>query len=280
MRGCPVNAKGPLPDPPASMFSFPQVHTDGTVMADLSMAVKEVKGDVYCSVPFCSTVESEALGAEVKLGDRDSTPLIRMAPWNSLEEVSLPSAGPLKGRMGEVMKALSILRDRGMPTAFKLTGPFTILMNLIESRALFKAVRKDRERVTELLRSISAYSLACAREATERGASIVSLAESSATTDLVGPKVFSDMVAPGITNLIKTMSAMPGNWAGHLCGRLSSSLEDGGFIEVSNIETERRRYGDSLEILRKEGVRWFCHGCVSMTPRETSRVWTFEVKKL
>ena len=279
MRACPVNAKGPVPEPLASQFPFPEVHTDGAIMADLAIAIKELKGDVYCSVPFCSTVESEALGAKVKLGDHTSTPLIRENPWSSLDEISLPELDPKRGRMGQVMRALSILGDRGLPTVFKLTGPFTTLMNLIEPRGLFKAIRKDREAVQGLLRSISAYSLACVQEAVSRGVSVISLAESSATTDLVGPKVFSDLVGPEIMGLMEAMTLIPGDWSGHLCGRLSTSLEEVGFIEVSRIETGRGRYGDNLETLRKEGVRWLCHSCISMTPKETSQAWTFRANK-
>lgn len=278
MRACPVNAKGPVPEPLASNFPFPEVHTDGATMADLASGIRDLKGDVYCSVPFCSTVESEALGAKVKLGDHTSTPLIRETPWKSLEEASLPKSDPKRGRMGEVMKALSILGDRGLPTVFKMTGPFTTLMNLIEPRGLFKAIRKERSSVEGLLRSISSYSLACAQEAVSRGVSVISLAESSATTDLVGPKVFSDLVGPEIMSLMEAMTLIPGNWGGHLCGRLSTSLEECGFIEVSCIETDGGRYGDSLERLRGEGVRWFCHSCISMTPKETSKAWTFRAK--
>ncbi|MCF4152355.1 uroporphyrinogen-III decarboxylase [Dethiosulfovibrio sp. F2B] len=277
MKGCPVSKNGAMPDAIGARYPFPQVHRDGELMAQVAEELMREEGDVYCSVPFCSTVEAEAFGAQVRMGDHRTTPLVPKCPWDDPDMIPKEIPSPDSGRMGEVMKAVSILRGKGFPVILKVSGPFSTLMGLLDPKALFRTARKDPGRIETVLERISAYSLACAKEAARRDVSIISLAEPSATPDLLGPKRFEKLVSPALTRLLRDMDRLDGPWSGFLCGRLSSSMEDIGAISGDTVEMGSGRYGDHLETLRARGIRWFGGGCVAQTPADACRIRTIDV---
>ena len=53
---------------------WPKAHCDAQMMADLSRALYESGGFENYGVPFCMTVEAEALGAEADMGDCEVEP--------------------------------------------------------------------------------------------------------------------------------------------------------------------------------------------------------------
>lgn len=55
-------------------IDFPEVHTEAEYIASLSKELKKYKEDILCRVPFCNTVEAEALGGKIKLGDSKTGP--------------------------------------------------------------------------------------------------------------------------------------------------------------------------------------------------------------
>lgn len=265
MITCPADKAAIVPQELAARFSFPEVHCDSSMMADFAEAQMKWDGDVYATVPFCSTVEAEAFGAEVRLGDEKTTPLVHRCRWKNIDDVKLDAPDPLAGRMGTVMKALELLKARRVPSVLEMAGPFSVLMGLLEPGTIFKCLSKEPERVIALLGTISGYLEACARQAARRGAALISLAEPAATADLVGPRVFKRAVGPQVVGLMKRMSAIPGDWAGFLCGRLSISLVESGQLKERRIALERRRYGEVLEEYRAQGVKWFGGSCIAQT---------------
>ena len=55
-------------------IAWPEAHTDPVKMADLARAVYDHKMFENYGVPFCMTVEAEAMGAPVDMGDRECEP--------------------------------------------------------------------------------------------------------------------------------------------------------------------------------------------------------------
>ncbi|MBQ7262758.1 MAG: methylcobamide--CoM methyltransferase, partial [Synergistaceae bacterium] len=66
---------------------WPESHSDPRKMADLTLALYRAGGFENCGVPFCMTVEAEAMGAKVDMGDMETEPHVVDSPLSSTEEV-------------------------------------------------------------------------------------------------------------------------------------------------------------------------------------------------
>ena len=55
---------------------FPDVHKNAQDMAVLSKTIRQYNKDIFSIVPFCMTVEAEALGGEINLGDEKAGPRV------------------------------------------------------------------------------------------------------------------------------------------------------------------------------------------------------------
>ena len=56
-------------------ITWPEAHTDAEMMAKLALASFEHGCFENVGVPFCMTVEAEAMGAEVTMGTKISNPM-------------------------------------------------------------------------------------------------------------------------------------------------------------------------------------------------------------
>ena len=68
-------------------LKFPELHNNSNDMVKLSIEIKKHNNDSLCRVPFCVTVEAEALGADIKLGDEKIGPRVNKYAFNNLEEL-------------------------------------------------------------------------------------------------------------------------------------------------------------------------------------------------
>ena len=114
-------------------LKFPDAYCHRDSLAMLSKAVKDHDGASFCLLPFCRTIETEALGASIRLGDDKTGPRAGSYVCQSMEELlQLPKLNLQTPRLQETLAALSMLKQQGEITAYELTGPFTILNSLID----------------------------------------------------------------------------------------------------------------------------------------------------
>lgn len=145
-------------------MTLPSAHSDKNYMATLASGLRKHRGDVLVRVPFCVTVEAEAFGGHIKLGDALNGPRVESYQFKSTEEMSqLQGLALHEGRISEVLGAVEILAEAGEKVALSVEGPFTILSSLIDPLDFYKGLRKDPQRVQEILSAIEAgiirYSL-------------------------------------------------------------------------------------------------------------------------
>ena len=114
---------------------FPDVHSKAEYIVELSKGLKKYKNDILCRLPFCNTVEAEALGGNIKLGDAKTGPRVESYAYNSLDELLEIGEIDFKSRrIAEVLKAVQILRDQDETVVLNVEGPFTIITSLIDSK--------------------------------------------------------------------------------------------------------------------------------------------------
>ncbi|HIJ00016.1 MAG TPA: methylcobamide--CoM methyltransferase, partial [Candidatus Methanomethylophilaceae archaeon] len=63
--------------------AWPEAHIDATKMARLAIGAYDFFGLESMRVPYCLTYEAEALGAEVNLGKKNSTPMVKGSPYRN-----------------------------------------------------------------------------------------------------------------------------------------------------------------------------------------------------
>lgn len=211
---------------------FPQAHTDMLALACLSQEMKKHKNESVCKLPFCLTIEAEAMGADIKLDDMENGPRVREYVFTRIEEIA--NIAPInfhQGRIKAVLEAVAKLSSQGETVALNIEGPFTILSSLIEPRILYKAIRKREQSVICGLRIIEENIIAYALQGIEKGVKILSYADPVGAIDIIGPQIYKLHSGRASYNILKKLTCTPHNAVIHLCGKTSTALERYGFCQ-------------------------------------------------
>lgn len=174
---------------------FPEAYYDRESMKALARAVRDEDGAGFCLLPFCRTVEAEALGASVNPGDENSGPRGGEPVIRTAEE--LQQIGDLdlnRGRIHDTLEACRELKEEGEIVCLELTGPFTALSVLADPKLIFKEYRKHREELAGVLRHYGEQSLRYAQAAKECGVDILVFSDSAGSLPILGPRVMEKAV--------------------------------------------------------------------------------------
>lgn len=140
---------------------WPLAHTSPTAMASLGSAQHTMFGFDSVRVPFCVTVEADALGCDVDLGGRISSPTVmrgfKLDPFGGETDdpSSLPSIDDFLSddRTQCVSAAVDILSHRfeNVPVVAGITGPLTVLSQMVgaENMVLGTVMCPDLVRMVE-----------------------------------------------------------------------------------------------------------------------------------
>ncbi|MDD3853813.1 MAG: uroporphyrinogen decarboxylase family protein, partial [Syntrophomonadaceae bacterium] len=122
-------------------FEFPAVHNSSSEMARLAREIKLYKQSNLCMLPFCSTVETEALGGIVNMGSESSGPRISRFTFDGMDQLKeLKNMDFESGRIKEVLDAVELLRQSGEIVSLNVGGPFTVIASLIDPVVFYKAI--------------------------------------------------------------------------------------------------------------------------------------------
>lgn len=255
-------------------LSFPKVHTNKIDIFTLAKALKEDKNDKICRVPFCVTVEAEALGADIKLGDNKSGPRVNDYLFNSVEELSNIKVLDLtKGRIREVLTAVEMLDKKDEVVALNVEGPFTIISSLIDPLNFYKGIRKNRELVDKFMEVIEDNIVKYILAGIKSGAQIISYADPVGSIDIVGPKIYKELSGKVTYNVLKRIEDKLEGVIVHLCGKTSIAFDELGFINSTFIKVKGNTYGQAIvELLEYETVKFIGHRCIKETPFKINSV--------
>lgn len=175
-------------------ITFPDAYMHSDTMVTLSKALRKADGAKICELPFCHTVEAEAMGGIVNMGNEIAGPRAGEYICTELEELlELPEIDFTKGRILEVLKACQKLREQGEHVVFEVSGPFTILNVLIDARYVFKGLRKKPEVVEKVFWKLGNEILKYMELVKEYGGELISYADSSGGLNILGPKMLEEV---------------------------------------------------------------------------------------
>lgn len=263
-------------------ISFDQAYTDKIVMAVIAENLKEYKGDCICRVPFCLTVEAQALGAKVIMPDKKTGPRIASYIFNKIEELAEIAEMDLsRGTINEVLNCVEILANKGNVVALNVEGPFTILAQLIDPTVLYKGISKHRELIDRALQVIENGVVQYIWAGINKGAGIISYADPTGALELVGPKIFREISGQVSCNILQRVA---GNLSGvliHLCGKTSTALAKTGFCRIKPVAVPGGlTYGEAIcQLSKDERINYIGHRCMKSTPLKMQQgvVWQVEL---
>ncbi len=247
---------------------FPHAHSDAPGLACLSREMKQLRQEGFCRLPFCLTVEAEAMGADINLGDRIHGPRVREYALRNVEDLAaIPLVDFSSGRIRAVLDAAEQLSRSGEVVALDLEGPFTILSALIEPTVLYRALSKKDASLFTCLARIRENIVAYGRQALQHGVTILSYADPMGAQDILGPKLFrehSGKASHAILHQLRA-EAHPENHPGviHVCGKISTALEEAGYCEsMLPDQSAYANFGELLDRLSETNeTRIVGHGC-------------------
>ncbi|WP_350342314.1 MtaA/CmuA family methyltransferase [Proteinivorax tanatarense] len=205
---------------------WPKAHQDAFLMAKLAKGVYNQEAFENYGVPFCMTIEAEAMGAEVFLGSKLNEPRVIKYPINKSEQWSkLKQLNAKEGRVKVVLDAIKILHEssENVPIVGNLVGPVSIATSVIEPMVFYKELRKEPGSCHKLLSFIVENLVQFGNEQIKAGADVITISEPSGTGEILGPKFFKEFSLPYLNMLTNSLNAPT---IVHICGRLSSVFKE------------------------------------------------------
>ena len=204
--------------------TLPAAHTDAALMADLAEDVMNDTGFENLGVPFCMTVEAEALGSEINFGTLECEPKIQKERYASVADVPVFPAGTMEkaSRAVAIADAISILSKRNpdVPTIGSLTGPVSTSASLVDPMPFLKQLRRDRENSHRVLDNVAERLIDYAAMMIETGASAISIADPTATGEILGPKMFEEYAVRYLNRVVDGIHALGVPVIVHICGKM------------------------------------------------------------
>lgn len=156
---------------------WPQAHTDGNLMATLAEAAYTAGIFDNIGVPFCMTVEAEAMGSSVDLGDRLTEPRVigyaasSVEQWEQIQELSLEN-----GRIPAVLQAIKKIKQDCPDAAVmeNLTGPISLASSLVDASGFYKDLRKKTEVAKKVMERVTEGLLCLGKAQIAAGADFIS----------------------------------------------------------------------------------------------------------
>ena len=214
-------------------LEFPDAYMHSDTMQVLAKAIKKHDDANFVLLPFCRTVEAEAMGAILNYGDANTGPRAKDPICGSADEVlAIPEVDLGKKRIREVLDACAAMKDEGETVCLEVTGPFTILQALMEPRKVFKAYRKDREKMVQVFDKLGNELLRYIEAGKKAGVDVFIFSDSAGALDILGPKVLTDAIEDFYHPFLKKVSElMDESCIFLLCPKFAYAMNDTGHAE-------------------------------------------------
>lgn len=203
---------------------LPAAHSDARMMADLAKAVYENGCFENFGVPFCMTVEAEAMGAKVDMGSNIFEPHVKEYVIDTVADYKkLPPVDVNAGRSGVVLEAIRLLKaeTKDVPIIGNLTGPISTASSVMEPVVYYKELRKKNADAHEYMEFITDQLIAMGRAQIEAGADIIAISDPSGTGEILGPRYFKEFAVKYLNKLIDGLQAEKMGTIVHICGHMN-----------------------------------------------------------
>ncbi|HWQ19721.1 MAG TPA: MtaA/CmuA family methyltransferase [Methanotrichaceae archaeon] len=236
---------------------WPGSHSDPEQMAKLAAMPWVLAGLPTATVPFCLSLEAEALGCQLDPGTINRTPSVKKRAADTPGEFEVPEDLLVRGRIPAALKATEILRERlGSEIIInaKVTGPFTIAGHVFGVSNFLSWVKTRPEYVHDAMSRIVEVTKDLADAFVVHGADVVSISDPTSSVDLLSGQYYEEFVFPyhmDAAGSIKVPTAL------HICGNtleLLPHIKHTGFDAYSfeekiDVLTAKKILGDDISLI-------------------------------
>jgi len=205
---------------------LPLGHSDSKIMAEIASDVYENTGFENFGIPFCMTVEAEVLGSEINYGTLSCEPKIQKEIFSCAEDVIFKKLGTMEknNRVNSIIQATYMLSKRypDVPVIGSLTGPISTSASIVDPISFLKGLRKNRNDAHKLIDYASNHIIELARLMIENGANVISIADPTATGEILGPKMFDEYAVRYLNKIINAIHSMNIPVIVHICGKMNA----------------------------------------------------------
>jgi len=205
--------------------TWPEAHTDARMMASLALASYEHGCFENVGVPFCMTIEAEAMGAEVTMGTRNYEPHVTGYAADSVKDWrKLSRANMNEGRTKVVLDAIRILKAQNLnvPIIGNLVGPISTASSVIDPVPFYKELRKEKAESHAFLTFVTEQLIEFANAMVEAGADVIAISDPSGTGEILGPKFFEEYAVKYLNMLLDGIKDKHAGTIVHICGQMRS----------------------------------------------------------
>lgn len=233
--------------------TLPEAHLTADKMTDLAFDVHDLTGFENFGIPFCMTIEAEVLGSEINMGTLECEPKIQKEKFPTAADVTFVPLGSMEknSRVGAVVQTISNLSHKhpDVPAIGSLTGPVSTAASIVDPMRFLKDLRKDKENSHRVLDYVTNHLIEFAQLMVENGATAISIADPTATGEILGPKMFGEYAVPYLNKLVDAIHKMGVPAIVHICGNMnmvknycadlhSNALSVDAFVSLKSIKDE------------------------------------------
>jgi [methyl-Co(III) methanol-specific corrinoid protein]:coenzyme M methyltransferase len=219
-------------------LKWPAFHQSPEEMRRMGAGALDILDFDAVRVPFCQTIEAEALGCVVSY--KDFIPCNDVPLYSLEEKPSFPEDFLDRGRIPALLEALQTLKALTGKRAVVMggvTGPLTIARALLDSVPLLKASLKAPEKIIPFLEIGKRACLELSAALLRAGADLIVMEDMSASPDLLHPKTYKSIVNRYQKQVIE---ATKGPVILHVCGNVALIAEDLGKTGAVALSIDRK----------------------------------------
>lgn len=230
---------------------LPEAHHTPELMSALARDVNEYTGFENFGVPFCMTVEAEVLGSDINFGTLRCEPKIQKEAFDAVSQVEFKPLGSMEksSRVGSVVQSIYMLSRKypDIPAIGSITGPLSTAASIVDPMSFLKQLRKDKENAHKVIDYVTDHLLEYAQLMIDNGASVISIADPTATGEILGPKMFEEYAVKYLNKLVDGIHSMGVPAIIHICGKMEAvkplvaqlhgdALSVDAFVNLKNIK--------------------------------------------
>lgn len=204
---------------------LPEAHHHDQLMAELAYDVYRETGFENFGVPFCMTVEAEVLGSEINFGTLACEPKIEKEIFPSVSQVVLKDTQQLlkAGRIETIIQAGYRLAQKypDIPVIGNLTGPVSTAASIVDPMTFLKELRKDKQNAHQVMDYVTEFLVEFASLMIDNGATLISIADPTATGEILGPKMFEEYALSYLNKLVAGIHSLGAPVIIHICGDMN-----------------------------------------------------------
>lgn len=198
---------------------WPEAHKNADQLARLAESI-HLCTDIECiKLPFCMTVEVEALGAEIDYRTRDTVPTEKRPLYERPEQLIIPADFFDRARVPIVLNAITQLRkkyDNEIAIVTSIVGPFSLAEKIFGFDNFLTWILDHPDWVHQAMQKLTPLAIRYAQAQIDAGTDAIIIGEAGSSGDLISPNTYRDFIMPYHRELC-TALVVPTIM--HICGK-------------------------------------------------------------